>query len=183
MSTKSYILIKILAVALCAAGVSAQTVKEKKENLNFDFTRNPPAKVAKKPAKEGVKKKTDSKSGPIVEISPAKQDPVPQDKTGSRENKFESVALKTREIAKQESLKSLFLVCSHDKADLDHYYRNKAPCLMETERFTELQKIGFEFVGRAPCKTWDERFELVTDVLACTVRPVTPAASMANFFA
>ncbi|NNE66144.1 MAG: hypothetical protein HKN33_06215 [Pyrinomonadaceae bacterium] len=115
MNKKLLIFGQILAVLLCAAGIFAQAPQnEEKEKLNFGFTRNPPIK--KKPRERVVKtgeKDASSKSVKAELESNAKKKDLGTAKTvnGSETEKkgpvFESVARKTREIAKEESRKTL----------------------------------------------------------------------------
>ena len=114
MNTRSIIIGQIFAVALCAAGLSAQTPTEPGENLNFGFTRNPPAKSSPKPRDRVVSE--DPKSD---EAQPAKsesdnaasrksEDELQPNVPGVLENnkRFESLAQKTREIVREEARKS-----------------------------------------------------------------------------
>ncbi len=93
----------IIAGVLLSVGIVAQTPQPTEEKVNFGYSRNPPSKTGAKPRERVVE--------PIADPEPSK---TPKGENGetttaSKVEKpvFESVAKKTREIAKEESFKSL----------------------------------------------------------------------------
>jgi polysaccharide export outer membrane protein len=127
----------LFTVAVIAQSTNKPTAQPKsapRENTNFRYSKNPPARSSTRPRKSEVAKKDDDYPKATGETA-SKAKPVPGNSGNSAENKtvtgprkesgalttentlfggddskkpvFESVAQKTREIAKEESVKNL----------------------------------------------------------------------------
>ncbi len=101
-SISTYFTVTAAGIVL-SAGIAAQTPAPTEEKANFGYSKNPPTKTATKPRQRLVE------ANPVAE--PVKTPGGANENAGSdstvEKPKFESVAKKTREIAKEESLKSL----------------------------------------------------------------------------